>query len=291
VLIVVTAVGVWSFITGDWTDVIAYWRDHWELIPLLALFSVVDVALEAVAWMWLYTRFRIRAFDRVGFMVYLSGRAGLLMPAQLGRLIRADAMSRLGRAPLKECVKAETLLLVLDGISVLALLAALFVFRINWLAAVPAGVAVILIMLFIGNRLADMMAHTHLTIEKGFWWARSTMAIIFINLTGWVAHGLALFVVVAGLPGAMTLWDALMFAPGSAVIGTSTGLPGGIGVTEGILGASLRFRSVPVEHLAIVVAAFRLFTFWIWIPIGWLALLSLKRQNRRLDTGEAGEAT
>jgi uncharacterized membrane protein YbhN (UPF0104 family) len=68
-------------------------------------------------------------------------------------------------------------------------------------------------------------------------------------------------------------------------------LPGGIGVTEGILGASLRFRSVPVEHLAIVVAAFRLFTFWIWIPIGWLALFALKRQNRCLDTGEAGEAT
>jgi uncharacterized membrane protein YbhN (UPF0104 family) len=135
------------------------------------------------------------------------------------------------------------------------------------------------------------LAHTHLTIEKGFWWTRSTIAIILVNLTGWIAHGLALFVVVAGLPGAMTLWDALIFAPGSAVLGTSTGLPGGIGATEGILGASLRFRSVPVEHLALAVAAFRLITFWIWIPIGWLTLLALKRQNRRSNIEEAGEAT
>jgi hypothetical protein len=291
VLVVVTAVGVWSFATGDWTDVIAYWREHWELIPLLALFSVIDVALEAIAWMWLYTRFRIRAFDRGGFMVYLSGRAGLLMPAQLGRLIRPDAMASMGRAPFKECMKAETLLLVLDGISVLALLSALFAFKFSWLAALPVGIAVTLILLFIGNRLADMLAHTHLTIDTGFWWSRSTMAIILINLTGWVAHGLALYVVVNGLPGLMTLWDALVFAPASAVLGTSTGLPGGIGATEGILGASLRFRSVPVEHLAIVVAAFRLITFWIWIPIGWLTLLALKRQNRRLNSGEAGEAT
>jgi uncharacterized membrane protein YbhN (UPF0104 family) len=197
----------------------------------------------------------------------------------------------MGRAPFKECMKAETLLLVLDGISVLALLSALFAFKFSWLAALPVGIAVTLILLFIGNRLADMLAHTHLTIDTGFWWSRSTMAIILINLTGWVAHGLALYVVVNGLPGLMTLWDALVFAPASAVLGTSTGLPGGIGATEGILGASLRFRSVPVEHLAIVVAAFRLITFWIWIPIGWLTLLALKRQNRRLNSGEAGEAT
>jgi uncharacterized membrane protein YbhN (UPF0104 family) len=291
VLIAVTGVGVWTFVTGDWTDVIEYWREHWKLIPLLALFSVIDVALEAVAWMWLYTRFRIRAFDRGGFMVYLSGRAGLLMPAQLGRLIRPDAMARMGRAPFAQCMKAETLLLVLDGISVLALLAALFAYKFYPLAALPVGIAVTVILLFIGNRLADLFAHTHLTIEKSFWWTWSTMAIILVNLTGWIAHGLALFVVVAGLPGAMTLWDALMFAPGSAVLGTSTGLPGGIGVTEGILGASLRFRSVPAEHLAIVVAAFRLITFWIWIPIGWLALLTLKRQNRGMNTAEAGETS
>jgi len=291
VLVVVTAVGIWSLFTGDWSEVIAYWRQRWMLIPLLLLFSVIDVALEAVAWMWLYTRCRIHAFDRGGFLVYLAGRAGLLMPAQLGRLIRPDAMSRMGRAPFKECMKAETLLFVLDGVSVLALLAALFVAKFSPWAALPAGLAVILIMLFAGDRIADMLAHTHLSIEKGFWWTRATIAIILINLVGWLAHGLALYVVVAGLPGAMTLWDALMFAPGSAVLGTSTGLPGGIGATEGILGASLRFRSVPVEHLAIVVAAFRLITFWIWIPIGWLALLATRHRNRGLNAGEAEEAT
>jgi len=120
------------------------------------------------------------------------------------------------------------------------------------------------------------------------------MGIVGVQMAGWVAHGLALFVVVAGLPGAMTLWDALFFAPGAAVLGTGTGLPGGIGATEGLLGASLRFRAVPVEHLAIVVAAFRLITFWAWIPIGWLALLVLRR-NRidprvAINSGGLGEA-
>ena len=105
------------------------------------------------------------------------------------------------------------------------------------------------------------------------------MGIVAVQMAGWVAHGLALYVVVAELPGAMTLWDSLFYAPGAAVLGTGTGLPGGIGVTEGLLGASLRLNSVPVEHLAIVVAAFRLITFWIWIPIGWLAVLAVRRRQ------------
>jgi len=64
-------------------------------------------------------------------------------------------------------------------------------------------------------------------------------------------------------------------------------LPGGIGATEGILGASLRLRSVPMEHLAIAIAAFRLITFWIWIPLGWLALAVVNRRISRPVTPES----
>jgi len=287
VLAAVTAVGVWTFVTGDWSAVIAYWREHWVLIPVLALLSIVDVALEAIAWAWLYTRCGVKAFDRSSALVYLAGRAGLLLPAQLGRLIRPDAMVRMGKASFTQCLKAETLLFVLDGVSVLSLLAALLAYKAAHWAAVPAGLASIAVMLFVGDKLAELLAHTHLSIERGFWWTGSTIAVVLISMVGWVAHGLGLYVVVAELPGSVTLWDALAFGPGSAVLGTGTGLPGGIGVTEGLLGASLRLRGVPVEHLAIVVAAFRLITFWIWIPIGWLALLVTRRQVREIDTKQA----
>jgi uncharacterized membrane protein YbhN (UPF0104 family) len=67
------------------------------------------------------------------------------------------------------------------------------------------------------------------------------------------------------------------------VLGVATGLPGGIGATEGLLGAGMRLRSVPVEHLAVAVAAFRLITFWVWIPIGWLAMGLLRRKAREIS--------
>jgi hypothetical protein len=286
-LAVMTVFGVYEFVTGDWSDVIAYWQQNLAIIPLLILISVIDVGLEGVAWMWVYHRFGIRAFDRGGASAFLAGRAGLLLPAQLGRLIRPDAMTKLQRASLRECLKAEAVVFVLDSVSVLALLGALLVYRVLPVAAPFAALGVIAFSVFMGNWIAGKLTHTRMHLPSSFWWAWPTLAIIVVDMTGWVAHGLALHVVVADLPGNMTLWDSLFFGPGTAVLGVSTGLPGGIGATEGLLGASMRLRSVPVEHLALAIAAFRLITFWMWIPIGWLALAVL---NRRLSRPVSSES-
>jgi hypothetical protein len=43
--------------------------------------------------------------------------------------------------------------------------------------------------------------------------------------------------------------------------------------------------SIPSEHLVLAVGAFRLITFWLWIPIGWLALAVVKR--RMVEPGRA----
>ncbi len=286
-LAVVTLYGIYSFMTGDWSTVVAYWRNNLAIVPLLIGFSLLDVVLESIAWMWVYHRFGIRAFDKGGFATYMSGRAGLLLPAQLGRLIRPDAMQKLERAPLAECLKAEAVVFVLDAISVIALLGGLFVYRIYPLAAVPVALAMIGIAVFLGNRIAGMLTHTRMNMPAAFWWAWPTIFIIGVSMAGWIAHGLALHIVVADMPGDMTLWDSLFVAPGSAVLGVSTGLPGGIGATEGIIGAALRLRSVPMEHLAIAIAAFRLITFWMWIPIGWLALAVVNRRISRPVTTES----
>jgi uncharacterized membrane protein YbhN (UPF0104 family) len=184
----------------------------------------------------------------------------------------------LGRARVADALKAEGVVFVLDGISVVALLTGLLVYRAYPAAAPVAGVATIGGMVFLGNTISRLLTNTRLRLPATFWWAWPTLFIVLINMAGWVAHGLALHVVVADLPGDMTLWDSLFLGPGSAVLGVATGLPGGIGVTEGLLGASLRIRSVPVEHLAVAVAAFRLITFWIWIPIGWMAIAILRRR-------------
>jgi hypothetical protein len=166
-------------------------------------------------------------------------------------------------------------------------LAGLVVYRIYPWASAPAAIAIIAVAVFLGNRVAAMLMHTRMNMPAAFWWAWPTMFIIGIDMAGWIAHGIALHVVVADIPGDMTLWDSLFVGPGSAVLGVSTGLPGGIGATEGIIGALLRLRSVPMEHLAVAIAAFRLITFWMWIPIGWLALAVVNRRLSRPVTPDS----
>ena len=277
-LVAVTIYGVYQFITGDPEAAASFWRDKLAVIPLVLALAVLDVALESFGWMWVYERLGIKAFDSEGATAYLAGRAGLLLPAQLGRLIRPDAMLRLKRGGLRHCLKAEAVAFLLDSTSVVALLAALLAYMISPLAAPLAALVVIVVLLFLGDQLTNMLTGTRLELPAAFWWKWSTLAIILVEMAGWAAHGVALFLVIKGLPGDATLWDALFYGPASSVLGVATGLPGGIGATEGFLGASMRIMSIPSEHLVLAVGAFRLITFWLWLPIGWIALAMLRRR-------------
>ncbi len=276
-LAVMSIYALYRLTTGDWSEVSTFWASHGEIIPILILISVVDVVLEGLSWAWVYHRFQVRVFDRVGALAFLSGRAGLPMPAQLGRLIRPDAMVRHRRTTLLPALKAEAVVFGLDAISVVSLLGGLIVFQLMPALSPLAVLASIAVLIFLGNTVTQMLTKTRLHLPLEFWWTWPTFFIILIMMGGWIAHGLALHVVVRDLPGDMTLWDSLFFGPGTAVLGVATGLPGGIGATEGLLGASLKVRSVPTEHLAIAVAAFRLITFWMWIPIGWIAIAILRK--------------
>ncbi len=287
-LAVISAYAAYRVATGEWQEVADFWARHADIILLLILISTIDVALEGIAWAWVYHRFDITAFDRIGFLSFVAGRAGLPMPAQLGRLIRPDAMVKHHRAPPMHALKAEAVVFVLDAISVVTLLGGLIVYRLIPWATPFAMAAAIAVALLLGNTATVILTRTSLHLPRNFWWTWSTLWIILIMMFGWLAHGLALFVVVQDLPGSVTLWDSLFFAPGTAVLGVATGLPGGIGATEGLLGASLKIRSVPTEHLAIAIAAFRLVTFWMWVPIGWLAIAVLKRIS--VTTGRRREA-
>ncbi len=276
-LAAISAYALFRLATGDWDEVRRFWAARGAIIPTLILISVIDVVLEGLAWGWVYHRFEIRSFDRIGVLSFLAGRAGLPMPAQLGRLIRPDCMVRHGRTTVMQAMKAETVIFGLDAISVVALLGGLLVFQVFPRLTPFAVIGGIAAAMLLGNIVTNLLANTKLHLPLKFWWTWSTFLIILIMLLGWVAHGLALHIVVDGLPGEMSLWDSLFFGPGTAVLGVATGLPGGIGATEGLLGTAMQVRSVPPEHLAIAIAAFRLITFWMWIPIGWIAMAILRK--------------
>lgn len=277
VLAAVTVYGVYQFARGDMASALDYWRGKLWLLPLVTLLAAFDIVFEGGAWMWVSARFGVRAADLGGLTACVASRAGLLLPAQLGRLIRPDAMARMGRAPLDRCLKVEAVTFALDVLSVVALLVGIAAGRVHPLVGVAAGAGVVAVALGLGHGLADLVSGTRLELPRGFWWSWRTVGAVVLEMGGWVVHGLALWLLIRGLSDSVTPGAAVFFSAASSVLGVGTGLPGGVGAIEGLLGAALAWMKVPPEHLAFAVGGFRAASFWVWVPIGWLALLRLRR--------------
>ncbi len=72
----------------------------------------------------------------------------------------------------------------------------------------------------------------------------------------------------------------LMFSYGIGVIaGMASFIPGGLGVTEGSLGLVLTGLGIPSTVALMSILVFRLFSFWIWIPVGLYSYLTLRKQR------------
>lgn len=287
ILGVVTVYGVYTFVTNSPGEAFDFWASRWGILPVIVILACVDVALECLSWMIVCHRVGIRVWDRGAIGAFLTPRAGLLLPAQLGRLIRPDTLARLGRGSFGRCVACEGATFILDAISVLALLAALVAGAMHPALMPVAAALVIAPALFVTGRLADTTLASRLPIPSTFWWSWSTVGVIAIQTAGWVAHGFALFLIVRGLADGVTAPASIFYAASSSVLGAGTGLPGGIGATEGLLFASLQLMSVPAAHLALAVGAFRLVTFWFWIPVGWAALVWSRRAASRISEDQA----
>jgi uncharacterized membrane protein YbhN (UPF0104 family) len=281
-LVVVTAYGVYrvAFGTADWPGVVARWRAMGFWVLLVLALAAADWTLEAVCWMWLYSRFRMRVRDGIGLSVYLAGHAGLFIPAQMGRLIRPDAVVRLDRGKLSEGIKAEAVLLFLDTAAAVIVVCAVVFYWIQPLAIPIVALGLSVSMLFVADRVTSLLSGTRVSLPPNFWRGGETFAMLWMIILGWLLNGLGLYALVRGLAQGITPLEVIFFASLSRIVGSGTGLPGGIGVTEGLLGISLRIMEIPVGQLILAVAAYRVLTFWVLLPIGWSGLLFVNHQVR-----------
>ncbi len=267
----VSAYGLYQLITGDWTTVVREWEGHGYLLALAMGLGVLDVTIGFLSYILAYRSFGVRCADRVGVGVYLSGYAGVLLPMKLGNLLRPDLLKRLGRAALRDGLKAEGTLFMLDSVAALALMVGWGVYLVRPILSPFAAVVAVASALAVADRFQPLFSKTRLALPRWFWFRPLTLSVLLLRVGCWTSTGVALYMLVWHLPGNVGWAETLFFVPASSVLGTGLGLPGGIGGIEGLLGVSLKLLRVPEAHLAFPIAGFRLATFWVWLPIGWLA--------------------
>jgi uncharacterized membrane protein YbhN (UPF0104 family) len=120
----------------------------------------------------------------------------------------------------------------------------------------------------IGPRLLDAVSHPlRLTLSAG------------ANLLLTTAYILA-FIAALRAVGAhpAILPAAAVYLAGNAV-GSAAPTPGGLGGVEAVLAAGLTAMGIPADQAIPAVLVFRLATFWLPIPAGWLSYLLLQRRG------------
>jgi uncharacterized protein (TIRG00374 family) len=97
------------------------------------------------------------------------------------------------------------------------------------------------------------------------------------NLLLTLGYGVALYASVQAVGAEIGIATAtLIYVSGNAV-GSIVPTPGGLGAVEAALAAGLTAAGVPGAEAFSAVILFRLISFWLPIPVGWLAWNRLQR--------------
>ena len=123
------------------------------------------------------------------------------------------------------------------------------------------------------------------SVEPGI---RSWAAGLGCALGNWVAD-CGCLVLASQAVGAAVPWRGLLVAYGAAQVAANLPItPGGLGVVEGSLTVALVAYGGSTAGSVAAVLVYRIISFWMLLPIGWLAFLALHIEGRRYPEVQPG---
>lgn len=273
VFAVLTVYAGYLLVVNDWQDIAGFWLTRRRLLLAGFLLSMCDICTDCFIWTRILRQHGIRLGFRRSVSLFLTGYAGQLMPVQLGRFFRATELSRMYGVSLAMSTKAELTLLGFVVLSSVSMFLGALVFSWSPLPGILLPVLLIPAGLFVAEWVVPRIPRMPIQWEPGYWRRPSTIVLGLLSSFGWLYNGTILFLIFREVAGALHLHQTVMIVTSNLFVGVCTGLPGGLGITETYIGAMMYWLSTPPEHLVIAVAAFRIITFWSWIPVGWVAVL------------------
>jgi uncharacterized protein (TIRG00374 family) len=234
-----------------------------------------------------------------GFFVQLSSAfVGVAMPPTVGHVaVNARYLHRqhVDEGAIAAAVALSQVVNVVTTVVLLVIFGALTGTGVSRFKIVPsadlllgvAGIAAAVGVLLAIHRTRAIIGHRVLPRLKGFWprlvdslskplrlaWGiGANLLLTFGYLVAFIAALLALGAHPAILPA------AVVYLAGNAV-GSAAPTPGGLGAVEAVLTAGLTAIGIPAHEAIPAVLVFRVATFWLPIPAGWLSFELLQRSG------------
>lgn len=273
----------WAFFSDDWRAVLNQWHSHAVCIMAALACNVVGLGCDFWAWRSAYRLHGLRLPLRQGLAAYLSGFAAQLVPLQLGRVLRPDSVSRLQGAPFSRALLAEVSLFALDvaalGCSILAFVSGMYYLPLLFCVFGCFAVGVYMVPRFVPVSWAQRLGFQQLSVGA----RKRILAVWALRCLDWTALAVVLVLLVRPWATQTNPLQIMAGALAASVVGTGSGLPGGIGATEGSLAFFLSLSAISAAYGAVVVFLYRLITFWAQIPLGWLALLYVRALEKKIS--------
>lgn len=276
ILLSLTLYGILTFHNESWEKFLEILYNKKGVFLLVLGFRIFDWMLDYIVWRFVLSFYSVSVSFMSSVLIYLTQGAGILLPAQLGRVLRGYVLSKKLNVSLdlSLIVEGYMLFLVFNG--------AFFIFLIFlgiyanmrlviWTVAFLI-LTVVWILVKYGEEFLVRWFPGVPKVRNGY---ISYMLLCILCGIGWAINGLIFYYLVQGSGIELFYAETQLMLLGSIFISAISGIPGGVGILEAALGVSLHWLNVKIPEIIVVVGAFRLITLGLWIPIGWIALILL----------------
>ncbi|QBD78630.1 flippase-like domain-containing protein [Ktedonosporobacter rubrisoli] len=268
---------------------------HWAYLPLILGFTLFNYFMRFVKWQYYLRYLKIKVSRGKSLLIFLSGLSMAITPGKVGELLKSYLLKRATGEPISRTSPIIVAERLTDGIAMVGLATTgLALYRFGWellLIIVSLGfVGILLIqnrrlalaLLSFGERLPVISRITHLMREfyetsyTLLQW-RPLLFAICIGLVSWSGECVALYFVYSGL-GIAHSFDlfikAVFILAVSSLIGSASGLPGGLGTADSsMLGLTRVLISTSATLGGAATLLIRLCTLWFGLSIGIGAVL------------------
>jgi len=289
--------------------VLAHFR--WQYLPLILGLTLFNYAWRFVKWQYYVGRLEIKIHWFRSLLIFISGLSMAITPGKVGELLKSYLLKRSTGAPVSRTSPIIVAERLTDGVAMIGLAATglvLYSFgrELLFVLLIIVFTSIIIIqnrrlslaLLDFGERLplVSRIAHPARTFYESSYillgW-RPLLLAILIGAVSWSGECLALFFVYVGLGLGFSpdLFIKSMFIMGvSSVVGTVSGLPGGLGTADGsMLGLTRLLVSPSAAVGGAAVLLIRLCTLWFGLGLGLIALLFYRTTQLVDHSSEQGE--
>lgn len=290
--VVVVAIGLYADLPQMF-GVLARFR--WEFLPLILELTLFNYMCRFFKWQYYLQRLDINIPWLTSLLIFLSGLSMAITPGKVGELLKSYLLKRETGAPISTTSPVIVAERLTDGIAMVILASlGLVLYRFGWglllllLVVVLAGILLIqnrrlsLKLLGYGERIPFLTRISHLI--RAFYESAYTLLqwrpLLFgvgIGVISWSGECAALYLVFIGLgiPPDLSLFITATFILAvSSLIGSLSGLPGGLGTADGsMLGLTRLLVSSSATIAGAATLLIRFCTLWFGLGLGVIALL------------------